>query len=237
MRKIGALAVVLTLVLVMSVATPALAVTKGGTRIQDGLLTYPYGYLQGQPIKVDYDAYGTNFQAHTFCGSYANIFFYHWGLPPYGGDDEAYVAANPIVIENPYLNTYVWPYRDVLLIIKWNDAWLSNMDRDGDGLLDGWYLDESRVGSGAWQTTHMKGSYIGDDGKKHSWEYFEKLVAVPGDAIKVDGTWYTAGGTEIGPSVFDWFAITQVVNNDPYSGYHGIEYLSPASVGLGYYAP
>lgn len=237
MKRFALLAIVLALLATVSVASPVMAGGKSGTRIQDGVLRYPSGYLAGQLMKVGYDVYGTDFQAHAFCGYYANIVFWHWGLPPYDGNDEAYLAANPGVAQNSYLMTYVWPYRHDLLVIKWNDAWLSNMDGNGDGLLDGWYLGPDHMGTGAWQTTHIKGSYIGDDGKKHNWEYLEKLVAVPQDAVKIDGTWYTADGTEIGPSVFGSFAIVQSVYNDPCGGYHGLEYLSPNSAGLGTYRP
>ena len=42
---------------------------------------------------------------------------------------------------------------------KWNDAWLSNKDCDGDGLLDRHYGLDSYRGSGAWLTNHQSGEY------------------------------------------------------------------------------
>jgi hypothetical protein len=45
-------------------------------------------------------------------------------------------------------------------MMKWNDAWLANVDCDGDGLLDRHYGFGSYIGSGAWLTNHMWGSYL-----------------------------------------------------------------------------
>ncbi len=80
-------------------ASPAIAgdgKKPGGTTIQQGVLTYSTGhYLAGQPLKVGYDIFGYNYQAHMFNGSYANAYLGGLGFPPYEGDDEAYLAANP----------------------------------------------------------------------------------------------------------------------------------------------
>jgi len=130
---------------------------------------------------------------------------------------------------------WCWPYRDVQLVMKWNDAWLSNIDRDDDGKLDRHFGYDSYVGSGAWETNHMWGTYVGDDGKEHRWNYFVKIVAAPQDAYQENNYWYDTDGNEIGPVIWDDFAIIQRVYNDPYGGYHGIEYLSPTSAGFGYY--
>jgi len=122
--------------------------------------------------------------------------------------------------------------------MKWNDAWLSNIDRDFDGKLDrpsdngGTY-----IGSGAWETNYMWDSYVGDDGKEHHWNYFTKIVAVPSDAELDDGLWYTAEGIEIGPTLWGSFAFIFEVSNDLYSGEHGVLYNAPAATGFGYYKP
>ena len=116
--------------------------------------------------------------------------------------------------------------------MKWNDAWLSNKDCDGDGLLDRHYGFDSYIGSGAWLTNHQSGTYE-YDAKECQWIYFVKIVAVPEDATLVDGVWYDAGGNEIEPEEWGSFAIIQSVYNDPCSGYHGVEYLSPVGPGLG----
>jgi hypothetical protein len=162
----------------------------------------------GTLITVGYDQFGYNYQAHMFNGRYCD-----YDRVP-GGE-----------------------YCDVQLIMKWNDAWLSNKDCDGDGLLDRHYGYDSYIGSGAWLTNHQMGTYTGEDGKEHQWVYFVKIVAVPADASLEDGIWYTAEGTEIGPSIWGAFATIQSVYNDPYGGYHGVEYLSPTSPGFGFYAP
>ena len=141
-------------------------------------------------IKPGFDKFGYNYQARIFNGRYCD---YNRVI---GGDD-----------------------CDVHLIMKWNDAWLSNQDCDGDGKLDRHYGFDSYIGSGAWITNHMKG-----DG----WTYFVKIVAVPKDANLVGSIWYTAGGTEIGPVIWGQFAIIQEV----LSG-EGAIYVSPAGPGLG----
>lgn len=157
----------------------------------------------GDPLVMGYDQYGYNYQAHMFNGRYCD---YDRVI---GGD-----------------------YCDVRLVMKWNDAWLSNKDCDGDGKLDRHYGYDSYIGSGAWLTNHQWGTYE-MDGKKCKWTWFVKIVAVPADATLVGGVWYAADGTEIGPSIWGPFAEIQSVYNDPCAGEHGIEYLSPAGPGLG----
>ena len=206
----------------------------GCTTIQEGVLTYSAGhYLAGQPLMIGYDPYGYNYQAHMFKGSYANAYLGRpgAGFPPYEGDDVAYLAENPDAA-----NHWTWPYRNVQLTMKWNDAWLSNKDCDGDGLLDRYYGYDSYIGSGAWLTNHQWGEYE-VDGKICKWEYFVKIVAAPADAYTDNDTWYAADDTEIGPVIWGAFATIQSVYNDPCDGYHGVEYLSPAGPGFGKYFP
>ena len=221
---------VLVALALLAIPSAAIAGKPDGncTTIQDGVLTYSVGhYLEGEPLMVGYDPYGYNYQAHMFKGFYANVYLGRDGFPPYEGDDDAYLAENPGAA-----NKWYWPYRDVQLIMKWNDAWLSNKDCDGDGLLDRYYGFDSYIGSGAWETNHQSGEYE-LDGKTCKWNYFVKIVAVPEDAELVNGTWYTADGTEIGPVIWGAFAVLQRVYNDPCAGDHGIEYLSPAGPGFG----
>ena len=236
MKRIILILTLIALLLALMAPTYAVAKKNDGNRIQDGTIVYPpFNYLAGQPMEVGYDAYGINAQAHIFSGLKINVHMHLWGFPPYMGEGEAYLDANPELLGYPMFVNTVWPNRDVRLTIKWNDAWFSNRDRDGDGLLDGWSLGPDRIGTGAWQTNHMWGSYVGDDDNEHKWTYFEKLVAVPSDAVKVSGVWYTADGEEMGPSVMGSFALVQKVYNDSYGGYHGISYLSSAAPGLGLY--
>ena len=228
MKKLFILAIVLTLALSLVLA-PAVA-AKGGKNadcitIQDGVLTYSADhYLEGEPLEVGYDDYGYNYQAHMFNGYYCNVYLGRDGFPPYEGDAEAYLADNPGAAIH-----WTWPYRDVQIVMKWNDAWLSNKDCDEDGLLDRHYGYDSYIGSGAWETNHQWGD--NEDGTK--WTYFCKIVAVPEDAYADGGIWYTADGTEIGPVIWGEFAIIQEVSNDPTLNEHGILYKSPAGPGFG----
>ena len=167
----------LIMAVIVSMAIPvALAAPKtNSTRIKDGELTYSTGhYLEGEPLTLGFDIFGYNYQAHLFKGSYANAYLGRDGLPPYTGDSEAYLAEHPEAEGKWY-----WSARDTNLIMKWNDAWLSNMDQDDDGALDRYYGFESYIGSGAWLTNHMTG--VNDDGTH--WTYFTKIVAVPDDDI------------------------------------------------------
>lgn len=67
----------------------------------------------------------------------------------------------------------------------------------------------------------------GGAGSDHS-NYFTEIVAVPTDAVRVGGVWYSADGTEIGPVIWGSFATIQIVE----SGI-GATYVSPAGPGLG----
>jgi len=189
------------------------------TTIQSGRLLYSPGhYLGGEPLQVGYDPFGYNYNAHMFRGSYANAYLGGAGFPPYDGEDEAYLADNPGAESH-----WAWPYRKTQLVMKWNDAWLSSRDCDGDGKLDRYFGFDSYIGSGAWETNHM----IGGDGPDR-WTYFTKIVAVPADATLVDGLWFSADGTEIGPVIWGQFATILEVE----SGL-GATYVSPAGPGFG----
>lgn len=160
----------------------------------------------GAVITTGFDVWGYNYQAHMFSGGYC----------------DAYHNA-----------TWCQAFKDVTLIMKWNDAWLANTDCDGDGKLDRHYGFPSYIGSGAWETNHQKGEYLDNNGETCKWEYFVKIVAVPADATLVGGIWYAADGVEIGPAIWGEFAIIQEVSNDPCSGFSGLLYLSPDHAGFG----
>jgi hypothetical protein len=163
----------------------------------------------GDVITPGYDEWGYNYQAHMFNGLYC----------------DAYRDAE-----------WCQPYKDVNLQMKWNDAWLSNKDCDGDGLLDRYYGYESYIGSGAWLTNHQSGEYE-EAGETVKWNYFVKIVAAPADAHAVDGVWYAADGTEIGPVIWGSFATIQQVSNDAGADEHGVLYLSPVGPGFGKFKP
>jgi len=169
----------------------------------EGCATIQDGLLdsQGNPIVLGFDKWGYNYQAHIFNGLYEN-------------------SARP----NPPATV-----SEVKLQMKWNDAWLSNTDCDGDGKLDRNYGFDSYIGSGAWLTNHMSG---GD--KKDKWTYFVKIVAVPVDAVTAGGMWYASDGTEIGPVIWGSFAIIQELETG--SGAPLI-YKSPVGPGFGKFKP
>jgi len=89
----------------------------------------------GNVITTGFDDWGYNYQAHMFNGGYCDAY-----------RDAAWCQL----------------YKDDHLAMKWNDAWLSNKDCDGDGLLDRHYGFDSYIGSGAWVTNHQSGNYIWD---------------------------------------------------------------------------
>lgn len=157
-------------------------------------------------ITTGFDKWGYNYQGHMFNGGYCDAY-----------RDAAWCQE--------------WANDE--LIMKWNDAWLSNKDCDGDGKLDRYYGYDSYIGSGAWLTNHQSGEYIGDEGETCKWNYFTKIVAAPSDATLTGGVWYSVDGTEIGPAIWGEFATIQEIYNDPCGGSHGKLYVSPDGAGLG----
>ena len=165
----------------------------------------------GELVEIGFDEWGYNYQAHLFVGGYC----------------DAYEDAE-----------WCQPYVDVTLVMRWNDAWLSNKDCDGDGYLDRHYGYDSYLGSGALLTNFQKGSYIDEDGKKQRWRYYTKIVAAPLDAYIVDGVWYDADGIEIGPMIWDEFAVVQEVYRDTGNWPpNGVRYKRPFGVGFWRYTP
>jgi hypothetical protein len=96
---------ILTATLALALAS-SLAATAAAdcTRIQAGTLVDS----NGNPLRLGYDQYGYNYQAHMFNGLYDNF-----SRPP--------VPATS---------------GDINLIMKWSDDWLANRDCTGDGRLD-----------------------------------------------------------------------------------------------------
>ena len=58
--------------------------------------------------EAGFDERGYNYRAHLFSGGYC---------------DSSQTGGEP----------WCDPYRDINLIMKWNEAWLSSLDLDGDG--------------------------------------------------------------------------------------------------------
>jgi hypothetical protein len=143
----------------------------------------------GEVITPGFDDWGYNYQAHFFFGDYC---------------DASRDAAS-------------CPFEGVDLTMKWNDAWLSNKDCDGDGLLDRHTGFETFRGSGAWLLNLMHDSYE-LEGRQCHWFALTKMVAAPLDAELVDGVWYDDDGEEIGPAIWDDFAIVKDKLFDPCGG-------------------
>lgn len=237
MKKTGTVIIVL---LVLSLSTPmALGKKPDFNTIIKGEVLYSTGhYLAGTPIPLGFDDYGYNYQGHMFRGSYYNSYAGKAGLPVWTGDDEAYLQANPTAE-----NHWAWIYRDVKLSMKWNDAWISNVDRDGDQFLDRHYGYNGYANSGAWLTNHQSGEYeMGEEIIK--WNYFVKIVTPSpqngdnlGDPFHsgYGYTWYNEDDVEIGKQIWGAFAVVHHVENDAGSDLHGVQYISDASAGLGFY--
>jgi hypothetical protein len=241
MRKLGALGIALIL-LIAGIGLIGCAINADKPEDKD---------MKGNTTKfmtgTGFDPYGYNYVAHLYSGSYVNVYLgretYAGGAwkdyPPYEGDTDAYyqklvdlgIATDLTDAANKMSSHWAWPYRDVDLIMKWNEAWLSNKDQDNDGFLDRHYGFDSYIGSGAWITNHQTGKY--DDGTK--WNYFVKIVAAPTSGYKEGGFWYSADGTEIGPVIWGSFAIIEQIDNDPIMGNHGVSYVSDYASGFGAY--
>jgi hypothetical protein len=209
-------------------ALPVSGEVRTCTTIEEGVLTYSKGhYLEGQPLQADYDRYGYNYQDHRFEGLYCNAYLGRYGFPPYEGDGKTYLTENPEAE-----NVWCWDDRDVLLTMQWNEAWLSNRDCDGDGLLDRYYGYQSYAGSGAWLTNHLAG--INEAGENKSrWSDLVKIIAVTEDAFARGEVWYLASGEAIGPQLWGAFAILLDGYHDLASGVYEAFYKSPVGPGLG----
>ncbi|MGI5865717.1 MAG: hypothetical protein ACOX6T_27150 [Myxococcales bacterium] len=207
-----------------AVALLAAALAQGAdvrvcTRISDGAITYPEGhYLAGAKVLTGFDPYGYNFEERLFIGSYANAYLGADGMPPYQGDDEAYLAVTPAAE-----NTWYWAFRKLELRMSWDEAWLSNRDCDGDRRLDRHPGFKSYLASGAELTNFISGG----EGEAR-WTHFSRIVAVPAGAIARDGRWYWPDGTPIGPAIWGGFAIASRKE----SGLTGA-FVRPAAAGIG----
>lgn len=208
MKKLFSFLLVLSLCFILTSSVLAKSETSP-KQANETCTTIQSGELEtsdGLVITTGFNTWGYNYQGHIFNGFYC----------------DAYRDAD-----------WCQPYKEDELIMKWNDAWLSNKDCDGDGLLDRHYGYETYIGSGAWVTNQQKGEYIIEDEQVCKWNYFVKIVAAPANAEEVEDIWYTADGDEIGPAIWGEFAIIQEVYNDLCAGEHGLSYKSPVGPGFG----
>lgn len=141
---ITVLVLVLAGMRVAGVGQAACATIQGGT-IKDSA---------GNVIKTGYDAYGYNYQARMFNGTYdssdRSLDGKYWGQTGEFVDDK--------------------------LEMKWSDEWLSNKDCNGDGKLDrGLVKGEVKGVSMGWLTNHINGDYTDANGKQ-TYTNFVKIV-------------------------------------------------------------
>ncbi len=153
------------------------------TSIQDGTLEDSLGNL----LTLGYDQFGYNYQAHMFNGTYdsvdRNLDGTYWGST---GD-----------------------YVDDSLIMKWSDAWLANVDCNGDNKLDRGLVGGVAGGiSLGWLTNQNEGDYDSDsDGTQDAhYTYFVKIV------------W-----TGPGSPLWGEYTIVEEIYNDPVGGFHGLQ--------------
>ena len=126
--------------------------------IQSGAITD----TAGNPVRLGFDKYGYNYQAHIFNGLYENF-----SRP-----------AEPVTESN------------VTLQMKWSDTWLSNKDCNTDGKLDRGLGGSGPSGtSQGWLTNHEQGSYEGTDGQIHHYSYFVKIVYMPTGCEAANQIW------------------------------------------------
>lgn len=137
----------------------------------------------GELIVLGFDRWGYNYQSHIFKGFPINA--NRQGEPVTDGD--------------------------VKVIIRWNDAFLSNKDCDGDGILDVHFGHDSYIGSWAWLSNRFYGTYEGADGRTHHWWHFILIAAKPDEGFSCEEHHMTDIGGGF-CQVIDKF-------HDPYGGY------------------
>lgn len=156
--------------------------STGCANIQSGTITDSAGH----PITVGFDQFGYNYQAHLFNGTYDSsdrkIDGTYWGAT---GD-----------------------YVDDNLMMKWSDAWLANVDCNGDGKLDrGLINGESDGISKGWLTNQVEGDRDSDgDGTQDA--HFTEFVKI---------VW-----TGPGSPLWGQYTIIEDVYNDPAGGSNGL---------------
>lgn len=184
LNKVKKLAILISIIALFLIMVMPVSAKK------DKCITIQSGELltsDGRVITTGYDEWGYNYQAHLFNGYYC----------------DSYRDAE-----------WCQPYKDVKLMMKWNDAWLANKDCDEDGLLDRHFGYSSYIGSGAWLTNHQSGSYlsmVGDwqlkfdyNGAKYNHE-----MTIGDNSFSGIGK-YPAGG----PYTITWTVVGTVDGND-----------------------
>ncbi len=109
----------------------------------------------GNAIVLGYDAFGYNYQARMFNGTY---------------------DSSDRVIDGTYWGQ-TGDYVDDSLIMKWSDAWLANVDCNGDSRLDRGLGTDGTTSRG-WLTNQVHGDYTDADGVTRHYSAFTKIVWV-----------------------------------------------------------
>lgn len=166
------------------VAMPAFAARPSNTcsTIQDGTIVDSLG----NTVAVGYDKFGYNYQAHMFNGTYDSSDRVLDGL----------YWADPTSVD----------YADDSLSMKWSDAWIANVDCNGDHKLDRGLVNGVVTGtSKGWLTNQNVGDYTDGNGNLQHYTYFSKIV------------W-----TGPGSPLWGHYTTIQEVYNDPAGGFTGL---------------
>lgn len=130
------------------------------------------------------------------------------GFDMFGYNYGARIFVGTYDSSDRYIDGLYWgasgDYVDDAIVMKWSVGW-----------------DEARFHEGVWgpdayETNHVVGDYIGDDGQSHQYTYFVKIM------------WVGPGG-----DLWNEFTIVQEVYNDVYGGYHGLQYKAEPGPGFG----
>lgn len=159
---------------------PVDAGKKTCATIQSGSIVDSFG----NPLSVGQDEFGYNYQAHSFNGTY---------------------DSSDRQIDGTYFGS-TGDFVDDRLAMKWSDPWLSNLDCNGDNLLDRG-LENGVVGgtSKGWLTNHIEGEYIDVNGDSQHYTYMTKI-----------------GWTGPGSPLWGEYTVQQEVYNDPAGGITGL---------------
>jgi hypothetical protein len=157
----------------------------------------------GYAVHPGPDVWGYNYSASGFNGYLVNYFH---ADPPY----DRQTCSNSLS-------------GCTRLIADWNHELLSNRDCNGDGYLDHALDRGGWQGSGATFTNYLFGTCIAD-GRERTFNEFLKMVAAPVDATLLDGVWYSADGEQLGPQIYDGFALVHHVVNDPCRALSGLQF-------------
>lgn len=175
-------------------------------------------------IQPGFNEWGFNWKAHHYNGILINVFFSDtmfkdmpfYGMDPYMGDDEAYLAKYSYAEDLPF-----WFFRNVDLVMHWNEALISS-----DAVYPDTWFD-----SNAFITFHYSGGKGND-----RWSQFQKMVAARSTDSFEDGKWYNSNGEEIGvASGYDDLILISVVNTGEIPPMFYDEYANPVSSGIGKY--